>query len=88
MKKYKCHKIVEAMKIKWITVWSDGSATLFGHDKSDTLLGGDNEEQNVGAPWVVKHEPQYSGYFVRYEDGYSSYSPAEAFEAGYTEVKS
>jgi hypothetical protein len=34
--------------------------------------------------WYYKHRPQAGGYYVVYEDGYTSYSPAEAFENGYT----
>lgn len=33
--------------------------------------------------WVAKHRPQVGGYWVQYEDGYESFSPAKAFEAGY-----
>ena len=33
-----------------------------------------------------KHAPQPGGYFVLYEGGYTSWSPADAFEAGYTPV--
>ena len=28
-----------------------------------------------------------SGYYVRYQDGYESWSPAQAFESGYTELE-
>ena len=33
---------------------------------------------------MAKHEA--GGYYVRYPDGYESWSPAEAFEEGYTLV--
>jgi hypothetical protein len=38
----------------------------------------------VTAAYLAKHEPQVGGYLVIYDDGYYSYSPAAAFEAGYT----
>jgi hypothetical protein len=38
----------------------------------------------VGQEWFAKHEPEVGGYFVLYENGYQSYSPADAFEDGYT----
>jgi hypothetical protein len=38
----------------------------------------------IDAPYIAKHNPQVGGYFVEYDDGYHSFSPAEAFEAGYT----
>jgi hypothetical protein len=34
------------------------------------------------AAWVNKHQPKQGGYVVQYEDGYRSFSPAEAFEKG------
>ena len=40
----------------------------------------------VGYSYMQKHKPQVGGYYVVYEDGYESYSPAGAFEAGYTLV--
>ena len=40
----------------------------------------------VTPDFFVKHNPQVDGYFVVYEDGYQSYSPAKAFEEGYTRI--
>lgn len=40
----------------------------------------------VDANWYRKHDPQKGGYYVVYEDGYVSFSPAEAFEGGYTRI--
>ena len=34
--------------------------------------------------WLAKHSPVAPGYYVVYEDGYSSFSPVEAFEKGYS----
>lgn len=36
--------------------------------------------------YMQKHQPRAGGYFVVYKDGYESWSPAEAFEEGYTRV--
>lgn len=36
--------------------------------------------------YMNKHQPQIGGYYVKYADGYESFSPAEAFESGYTKV--
>jgi len=33
-----------------------------------------------------EHNPQPGGYFVVYKDGYKSFSPAKAFEEGYTRI--
>lgn len=38
----------------------------------------------VDAAYVRKHQPQVGGYYVVYKDGYKSFSPADAFEDGYT----
>ena len=41
---------------------------------------------HVGAEYVRKHNPQVGGYYVVHEDGYKSFSPADAFEGGYTRI--
>lgn len=38
----------------------------------------------VDAAYIDKHKPQPGGYYVVYADGYKSFSPAQAFEEGYT----
>lgn len=38
----------------------------------------------VDAAYMQKHKPEVGGYFVVYADGYKSYSPAQAFEEGYS----
>lgn len=38
----------------------------------------------VNATWYHKHKPEVGGYYVVYKDGYTSYSPARAFDDGYT----
>lgn len=40
----------------------------------------------VDAEFLAKHRPQVGGYIVVYEDGYLSWSPAKAFEEGYTRI--
>jgi hypothetical protein len=42
----------------------------------------------VSDAYYKKHEPFIGGYYVRYENGYESFSPAEAFEDGYAKVAS
>lgn len=79
MPKYVCHKTVWALKICGITTELDGTATLH---PSDGAFG----PIHVPAEYVVKHSPRVGGYYVQYEDGYKSFSPAKAFEEGYTRV--
>lgn len=85
MPRYKCHKEVHALKIKKIEVgvWSD--------EKAEYSYIITPEEEGYGAfdveeAFIDKHDPQPGGYYVVYKDGYTSYSPAEAFEDGYTRI--
>jgi hypothetical protein len=41
----------------------------------------------VSRAYLAKHAPVIGGSYVRYEDGYESFSPAAAFESGYTKVE-
>lgn len=79
MPQYQCHKKVWALKIKDVKVASDGTAVL-------TPLDPGFSEFDVEASYVNKHCPQPGGYYVQYEGGYESYSPAEVFEAGYSRI--
>lgn len=86
MHKYKCHKIVEAMKIANPVVGIDsGSATL--HEYSPANDNRHPSVVTVSAEFMNKHKPEAGGYFVIYEDGYQSFSPAEAFESGYLPIE-
>lgn len=40
----------------------------------------------VSLTYVQKHGPQVGGYYVQYEGGYESWSPAQAFEEGNTRI--
>ncbi len=80
MKKYKSHKIVEAAKIEKI---SGDYGTV--HGATLHFVGGG--ALLVSRAYLNKHEPNVGGYYVRYPDGYASWSPADAFEAGYTEIE-
>jgi len=79
--KYKCHKEVRAAKITEIESHeSDGTG-------SHTMIFGEIQgKQFLTDEWKEKHNPEVGGYYVVYEDGYTSYSPAEAFEDGYTKI--
>ena len=37
----------------------------------------------ISMEYMGRHKPGVGGYFVVYQDGYKSYSPAKAFEEGY-----
>lgn len=79
---YRSHKHVWALKIKNVR-----------HIESPRGLTAEITPEESGyAPimvdhsYVVKHDPQPGGYYVVYKDGYKSWSPAEAFEEGYTRI--
>ncbi len=88
MPRYRSHKEVWALKIKDIFYdldlakgtgrETDGSAMLSFEEISGTI--------KVSHEYIRRHKPQVGGYFVVYEDGYKSWSPAKAFEEGYTRV--
>ena len=88
MPRYVCHKEVHALKIERIEFdtdkakedgdrETDGSAMIFPEDKSYAPF-------KVNHEYVRKHNPKAGGYYVVYDDGYKSWSPADAFESGYT----
>lgn len=91
MPKYQCHKQVWALKIADVDIVSAFDPE--DRDKPQPITGAFLTPQDaayapftVGAEYVSKHNPQPGGYYVRYEDGYESYSPAETFDSGYTRI--
>ena len=70
---YDCHKQVRACLIKEVRALH---LQLIPADEKLAPIELDQQ-------YFDKHRPQAGGYFVVYEDGYKSYSPAEAFEGGY-----
>lgn len=79
--KYQSHKIVRALKIAAIETHKDGSATIAPKDDGFSTL-----KTQPGYAERFKGEEIDLGYYVCYEDGYESWSPAEAFESGYTRI--
>ena len=85
MPRYRSHKEVWALKIKAVVDptepgnETDGSRILEFWDRRYAPM-------RVNHEYVRKHSPQAGGYYVVYPDGYKSWSPAEAFEDGYSLV--
>lgn len=85
--KYRCHKEVHALKIADIKPYgfedpdaeTDGSLIIFPADEGYGPF-------RVPGSYARKHDPKIGGYYVIYEDGYTSFSPAAAFESGYTKI--
>lgn len=87
MPKYRCHKEVWALKIAVIKIdgkddpnsETDGSATITPVEEGYGPF-------KVDSAYMRKHKSQVGGYYVQYKDGYTSFSPADAFEDGYTRI--
>lgn len=78
LRRYRCHKEVSAAKI--VGLGHLGSAV--------TRVYFEGGYTDVTPEWSAKHEPLIGGYYVVYDDGYASWSPAKAFEEGYTRLDS
>jgi hypothetical protein len=78
---YQCHKQVRAVKI--LAINPDPTALYTGQ-----ILMLDEGFSPLPVPqhWIDKHTPVAGGYFVVYDDGYRSFSPAEPFEDGYVRI--
>jgi len=84
---YMCHKIVEASRVAGVQYNQENATTdLYLVDREGKPL----LTENVSGEWVAKKAPNgdvmnlIGGYFVKYPDNYRSWSPAAAFEEGYT----
>ena len=75
--KYRCHKEVRAAKIATIKTPTNGTGVLIFEDENLWRV-------TVSKEYMQKHQPYEGGYYVKYADGYESFSPADAFEEGYT----
>lgn len=81
---WKCHKLVRAAAIEKIEM------TVVALDEVITLhLAGTTETWSARSDHAIfsRYKPQLGDYLVVYEDGYTSLSPAKAFEEGYTRIE-
>lgn len=76
MPKYRSHKTVHALKIKFI----DGNTIAFDNERFAPM--------EVDPLMFARGRPTPGDYLVVYDDNYKSFSPAKAFEDGYTLVPS
>lgn len=81
-----CHKVVRAATIRDIQWVASVNPESIGHAVITLVVGADVVPVQVGGDWLTRHRPEVGGYLVLYDDGYSSYSPAAAFESGYTRI--
>ena len=86
MPKYTCHKIVQALKIAGIELDAD-KARAENRETDGSMIITPAEEGyvpvRVDHEYMRKYKPQVGGYYVVYEDGYKSWSPADVFEVEY-----
>lgn len=90
LRTYRSHKEVLAAQIFQIEFMDEGNAKLY--------IGNPFPPIAVTRKWVVSrlrskrlksgHHINHGdcGFFVKYKDGYTSWSPTAAFEEGYTEI--
>lgn len=71
---YRCHKVVRAAKI--VAIDHNSRLDLAPHGVVE-----------VGPSWIDEKNAEPGGYYVLYDDGYASFSPAKAFEEGYTRIE-
>ena len=76
--KYQSRKIVKGAKIISID-------DLVGDCGLVLNLEGD-QKVAISRDWYTKHAAASGDYYVIYDDGYTSWSPAEAFESGYVKL--
>lgn len=80
LQQWKCHKVVQAGKISLMAADQEKGVLMIHAQPS-------NMPFSVPLDFLQRHSPEIGGYFVVYEDGYLSYSPADAFELGYRHVE-
>lgn len=83
---WRCHKVVRAARIAAMMPHPTGMTLTLEWDAADRL-GTYWYKHDVDQTWIDHHKPLIGGYLVVYADGYTSFSPAEAFETGYDRVE-
>jgi len=90
---WRCHKVVGAVKIVGVQRSdrvTDGKWWKLLHDNAGLPPFGVGDDyfrsRTSDNSRPLRHEEYIGGYLVQYEDGYLSWSPAKAFEDGYTRI--
>lgn len=92
---YQCHKRVRAGKIEHVELIRSGIGDVI--EAKITFSDPPGASTVVSGSWFRKHQPNdtmfedaaramVDGYYVVYEDGYTSFSPQRAFEHGYSRI--
>ncbi|MGI4814007.1 MAG: hypothetical protein ACRYGG_11845 [Janthinobacterium lividum] len=79
MKTYRSHKVVQAAKVIKVECFEDGKTiTVEGEEGLEIFF---SKDALVHLPY-----PKVGMYYMKYVDGYQSFSPADVFELGYVEI--
>lgn len=84
LKRWKCHKVIQAARI--IGLDPEDRVILDPQHVDLKRTFADRDECQPPKDWYDRFRGKKDGYYVIYEDGYTSWSPAEAFESGYSEI--
>jgi hypothetical protein len=83
--RWQCHKVVAAGEIRGLI-----NGYRAGAECVVALVVRTADEANSEVcpddAFFARGTPVLGDYFVRYDDGYISWSPAAAFESGYTKI--
>lgn len=84
--RYQSHKKVWALKIAQL-IWPEDEEP---NEAPVVLIPADEGFSPVDCEKAMfsRYKPAPGDYLVVYEDGYRSFSPAKAFEEGYTKIES
>jgi hypothetical protein len=93
--KYRSTETVEALRIEKIEVLplppSQGARfPAYSEETGGAMITPTDKRYppfHVCFNYMLTHEPQPGGYWVRFKDGYHSYCPAPEFEAGNERVE-
>lgn len=87
MKAYQSHHVVYAAIIERVNVTPPPHEQAAAEDRVTELHLEGGLVVTVDAAWHAKHQPNPGEFFVKYEDGYTSKCPAEAFLRNHHEVE-
>lgn len=81
--RFQCFKQVRALRIQHLVI---PAAPIGTRPVNAFAYFGAFRSLELSGEFIAKHKPEVGGYLVFYEDGYMSYSPQVAFEAGYRQL--
>ncbi len=94
LRRFKSHKIVQALKIE--SIEKVGRTTEISLDggsgtPEQIFVNGEGRRVEVDQHFISRSmrtmDEMLGGYYVRYPNDFVAWSPADAFEDGYTEVE-